>query len=136
MSTTRALIYLWAGPTTLLGLIVAALAALTRGRCEAREGILGVWGGFAKWVLSSGPVRARAMTLGHVVVARSRRELEIHWAHEREHVRQAEKWGLLFIPAYLLASLWAFLTGRHYYIDNWFEKDANRKSATSRRRIR
>src|SRR5947208_3186958 len=132
MSTARALIYLWAGPTTLLGLIVAALAALTRGRCEAREGILGVWGGFAKWFLSSRPVRAKAMALGHVVLALDRRELEAHWTHEREHVRQAEKWGLVFIPAYLLASVWASLRGRHYYTDNWFEKDANRKSATSR----
>ncbi|HEX3554647.1 MAG TPA: hypothetical protein VIA62_15600 [Thermoanaerobaculia bacterium] len=72
------------------------------------------------------------MTLGHVVIALGRRELVAHWAHEREHVRQAEKWGPVFIPAYLLASAWSFLRGRHYYVDNWFEKDANRKAAQSR----
>ena len=76
------------------------------------------------------------MALGHVVVALDRCDLEAHWAHELEHVRQAEKWGLIFIPAYLLASAWAFLRGRHYYTDNWFEKDANKKSATSRSQTR
>jgi hypothetical protein len=68
------------------------------------------------------------MALGHVVLAREQRDLEVHWAHERQHVRQAEKWGFAFIPAYLLASLWAILKGRHYYRDNWFEKDARRNS--------
>ena len=122
------LLYLWAGPTTLLGLIVAGLTALSKGHCEVREGILTTWGGFAQWFLSSRLVQAKAMALGHVVMARDRRELGIHWAHECGHVRQAEMWGIAFIPAYLLASAWAFLQGRHYYTDNWFEKDADRRS--------
>ncbi|MFY9824789.1 MAG: hypothetical protein WAM82_25650 [Thermoanaerobaculia bacterium] len=121
----RPLAYLWAGPTTLLGLVVAALTVLSNGRCETREGILAAWGGFARWFLSSRPVRAKAMALGHVVLALDRRELGAHWAHERQHVRQAEAWGLAFIPAYLLASAWAVLRGRHYYTENWFEKDAD-----------
>lgn len=120
--------YLWAGPTTLLGLIVAALTALTHGRCEIREGILAVSGGFARWFLSSRLVRAKAMALGHVILSLGPRELERYWAHERQHVRQAERWGPAFIPAYLLASVWAFLKGRDYYTDNWFEKDADGKS--------
>jgi hypothetical protein len=128
MSIPKPLAYLWAGPTTLLGLIVAGLAILSNGRCEIREGILAVWGGFAQWFLSSRLVRAKAMALGHVVMALDRRELGIHWAHECGHVRQAEMWGIAFIPAYLLASAWAFLRGRHYYTDNWFEKDADRRS--------
>ena len=68
------------------------------------------------------------MTLGHVIMALDQRELQAYWAHERVHVRQAEMWGLAFIPAYLLASAWAHLSGRHYYRDNWFEKDADRRS--------
>lgn len=120
--------YLWAGPTTLPGLIAAGFTALTGGRCEAREGVLAVTGGFARWFLSSRLVRAKAMALGHVVLALNRRELDVHWTHERGHVRQAEMWGFAFIPAYLLASAWAFLNGRHYYTDNWFEKDADRRA--------
>ncbi|HEV7504095.1 MAG TPA: hypothetical protein VGS07_04220 [Thermoanaerobaculia bacterium] len=128
MSIQKLLVYLWAGPTTLLGLIVAGLTALSKGRCEVREGILAVSGGFARRFLSSRLLRANAMALGHVVMARDRVVLERCWAHERQHVRQAEKWGVAFIPAYLLASAWAFLSGCHYYYDNWFEKDADRKS--------
>ena len=124
----RPLIYLWAGPTTLVGLIGAALTALSHGRCEAREGILAVRGGFAKWFLSSRLIRAKAIALGHVILALDLREMEIHWEHERQHVRQAELWGPAFIPAYLLASVWAFLKGHDYYRDNWFEKDADRNS--------
>jgi Domain of unknown function (DUF4157) len=128
MSPPRPLVYLWTGPTTLPGLILAAFTALTRGRCEVREGILAVRGGFAERLLSSRLMRAKAMTLGHVILARDQYALEAHWAHELGHVRQAETWGLAFIPAYLLASAWAFLRGRHHYRDNWFEQDADRKS--------
>ena len=32
----------------------------------------------------------------------------------------------LFIPAYLAASLLAWYRGGHYYLDNWFERDARR----------
>ncbi|HEX4965468.1 MAG TPA: hypothetical protein VF173_31950 [Thermoanaerobaculia bacterium] len=116
--------YLWAGPTTLLGLLAVLLTTSTRGRFLVREGILGAWGGFAKWFLSR--VGARAMTLGHVVIARGSAELDSTWNHEREHVRQVELWGPFFIPAYLLASVWAALRGGHYYRDNWFERDAVR----------
>lgn len=130
MSIPRFLTYLWAGPTTLLGLIVAGLAVLSNGRCEVREGILATWGGFAQWFLSSHLIRAKAMALGHVVMGVDRHVLEVHWRHELGHVRQAEIWGIAFIPAYLLASAWAVLRGRHYYTDNWFEKDADRQSGT------
>ena len=46
--------------------------------------------------------------------------------HEQAHVRQVERWGGAFIPVYLLASVWAWSRGRHYYLDNWFETDARR----------
>jgi hypothetical protein len=41
--------------------------------------------------------------------------------HELEHVRQYEKWGPLFVPAYLIAAVWVWLRGRHHYRDNPFE---------------
>jgi hypothetical protein len=37
-----------------------------------------------------------------------------------------ERWGALFIPAYLAASVLAWYRGGHYYLDNWFERDARR----------
>ena len=46
--------------------------------------------------------------------------------HEQAHVRQAERWGPVFIPAYLAASMLAWSRGGHYYRDNWFERDARR----------
>ena len=69
---------------------------------------------------------ALAMTFGHVVVGRDGRALEVSRAHERVHVRQCERWGPLFIPAYLVASLWAWWCGRGAYEGNVFEVEAYR----------
>jgi hypothetical protein len=44
--------------------------------------------------------------------------------HEHAHVRQAERWGPLFVPAYLLESAWQALCGRNAYLDNRFEVQA------------
>ncbi len=116
--------YLWAGPTSLVGLVAAALTLLSRGRGELREGVIELRGGFADWMLSSRLFRAQAMALGHVVLGRSRSALDHCRTHELVHVRQAERWGPFFLPAYLLASVWAHLKGRHYYRDNPFEIEA------------
>ena len=48
--------------------------------------------------------------------------------HERVHVRQCERWGPLFIPAYLLASLLIRLRGGRPYEDNPFEREAYGKA--------
>ena len=45
-------------------------------------------------------------------------------AHERVHVRQCERWGPLFIPAYLLASAVLWCQGRDFYEENPFEREA------------
>jgi hypothetical protein len=84
-------------------------------------------GGFARWVLERTVVSASAMTLGHVIIGRDPRCLDACREHEQAHVRQVERWGGLFIPAYLLASLLAWKRGGHYYLDNWFERDARRR---------
>ena len=44
--------------------------------------------------------------------------------HERIHVRQCERWGPLFLPAYLLASAFIALRGGNPYLDNPFEREA------------
>ena len=48
-------------------------------------------------------------------------------AHELVHVRQYERWGPLFVPAYLAASAWMLVSGRDPYYDNHFERAAYRQ---------
>ena len=120
--TTRVACYLWALPTTLVGIVVALLTLLTGGKLRGHSGVLEIEGGAATWLLRR--VGAGAMTLGHVVLALDRRAHERSRRHERVHVRQVERWGPLFLPAYALASVVARWRGRHYYYGNRFEIEA------------
>jgi hypothetical protein len=122
----QVLAYLWAAPTTLVGLTAGALTLATGGKVQIRLGVLEFYGGFASWLLRTTPVQAIAMTLGHVIIGRDPNCLAIARDHEHVHVRQVESWGVAFIPAYLTASAWAALRGGHYYRDNWFEKEVER----------
>lgn len=119
----RLLRYGWAAPTTLLGLLFASLLLMTGARVQRVQGVIEVYGGWLanKLALSSG---FAALTLGHVVMGYSADCLQQLRAHEHVHVRQAEQWGILFVPAYLLAGLWQLLRGRHVYYDNPFEQQA------------
>ncbi|MEA2694406.1 MAG: hypothetical protein QOJ16_3793, partial [Acidobacteriota bacterium] len=117
----KALRYAWASPVTALGLLAALLTLLTGGEVRRRAGTLEVHGGFARWFLRRRLILAQAMTLGHVILGISPTALDACREHERAHVRQCEQWGPFFLPAYALASLWAWLLGGHYYRDNWFE---------------
>jgi hypothetical protein len=122
--------YLWAAPTSIIGLVFAALACW-RGRVRVVDGVLEAHGPALRWVLSRlVPIAggAAAMTFGHVVIARDASSLESSRAHERVHVQQYERWGILFIPAYLAASLRALVRGRDPYYGNWFEREACRLS--------
>ena len=92
-----------------------------------RDGILELHGrglGAVLRRLPAGPGGAAAATLGHVVAGRDQRCLDACRAHEAVHVRQCERWGPLFVPAYLSACLWALLSGRDPYRDNVFEREA------------
>lgn len=120
----RTLVYLWVLPTTAVGLVVFLLAAMTRGRARVVAGVLEVHGGAASWVLRYLARGASAMTLGHVVLGRDATALEWSRSHERVHVRQCERWGPLFLPAYGVASVVAMLRGGRAYWDNAFEKEA------------
>ncbi|MEM6335504.1 MAG: hypothetical protein AAF752_03000 [Bacteroidota bacterium] len=131
MPFSRAAAYLWAGPNSLIGLIAAGLAIVTGGQTQVVEGVLEAHGGLVTWILrrlspagTQGSVLA--MTLGHVVIGQSPGALSQTRAHERVHVRQYERWGPLFIPAYVAASLWMLLTARRPYLDNPFEVEAYR----------
>ena len=117
--------YLWASPSSLVG-ACGALLALRRGRVSVVEGVLEAHGPLLDWVLRHSllPGGIAAITLGHVVLARDAATLQYTRRHERAHVAQYERWGPLFIPAYLLCSAWAWLHGGHPYFDNPFEQDA------------
>lgn len=125
--TMRALVYLWALPTTLLGLPFVLLAPLTGGRLHWHTGVLELSGGAAGWWLRCMvplPGGASALTLGHIVLGRCQATLARTRRHERVHVRQVERWGPLFVPAYLLCSLWLLLRRRDAYRENPFEAEA------------
>jgi hypothetical protein len=127
--------YLWALPVTVAGLLLAAIALLSGGRARRVAGVIEAHGGAATLILRHlVPLRggAAAMTLGHVVLGRDPGCLERTRAHERAHVRQCERWGVLFIPAYAIASLAAAVRGNHYYRGNVFEREAVAAAARSR----
>jgi hypothetical protein len=123
----RILLYLWAAPATLLGLLAVAIACLTGGSARIVRGVLEVHGGFATAFLRRGlPFvgSGAAMTLGHVILGQDLRCLEGSREHEHVHVRQYERWGPFFLPAYLSASVMLWLRGRDPYHDNPFEREA------------
>jgi hypothetical protein len=126
----RALIYLWVLPTTAVGLLALVLAAIVSPRAarwQVVSGVLEVHGGLVTWFLTRCTLLeggASAMTLGHVVLGRDEWLLDLTRDHERVHVRQCERWGPLFLPAYGLASLLVMLRGGRPYLDNPFEREA------------
>ena len=138
-TTLRTLLYLWALPTTAVGLLALALAAIvSRGvRYQVVAGVLEVHGGLVTWFLTHCTLLrggASAMTLGHVVLGRDEWLLDLTRDHERVHVRQCERWGPLFLPAYGLASLLVMLRGGRPYQDNPFEREAYGRTPLQRPR--
>jgi hypothetical protein len=115
-TSVRVAHFLWAGPASLLGALLAPFfrsRRITRGvlLCEGAD-----WPRRLRWPF-------RAMTLGQVVLSLDALDDDT-LRHELVHVRQFETLGVLFLPAYLLASAWAVIRGRHFYRDNFFEADA------------
>jgi len=127
----RLLAIIWTSPWTLLGIALGGLGLVTGGgvRCVGR--VLEFHGGWLAWLLRSAPIAggATAMTLGHTVLARTAGDLDRTREHELVHVAQYERWGPLFVPAYLGCSAWLWLRGRDPYWDNPFERDAYNKES-------
>ena len=123
----RLLIYLWALPTTSVGLLLLPFALLSGGRANVVDGVIEIHGGLVTFLLRHCTFLrggASAMTLGHVVIGQDPFLLAATRPHERVHVRQCERWGPLFLPAYGIASLIAAAKGKRAYRDNAFEREA------------
>lgn len=118
--------YLWAAPVSLAALPFAAVGAATGGRVRIVGGVLEAGGGVLEPILTKAVpgFSIGAITLGHVVLGSSVSELEASRGHERVHVGQYERWGVLFPLMYAGSSLLALACGRNVYSDNAFEREA------------
>jgi hypothetical protein len=127
MSVQQIIKYLWASPNTLLGVLFMPAAVLSGGRIQVVDGIIELYGPAVAWLLQQCiPLQggAHGITFGHVIIARDKDVLARCRHHEQAHVRQYERWGPLFIPVYLIASVVAYCQGGHPYHDNHFEQEA------------
>jgi hypothetical protein len=127
----RLLAYIWSFPTTCVGLLFLPLTI--GGRARLVQGVLELHGPAIAWILQRLvplPGGASAMTLGHVIVGRDAASLDRSRLHEHVHVQQAERWGPLFIPAYLVAAAMVWIRGGEAYRDNPFEREAYRRTQT------
>ena len=117
---------LWAGPWTLVGLLLGVVALLTGGGGQRVGRVWEFYGGWLDRLLWWVPIAggAAAMTLGQAVIARTQADLDHSRAHELVHVAQYERWGPLFVPAYLACSAWLWWQGRDPYLENPFEEEA------------
>lgn len=117
----RVVAYLWASPNTCLGI---ALGLVLGGKFQLVAGVFEIHGPRISQILQRLWVPAAAITVGHTVLGQSAVCLHLTRAHERVHVRQYERWGPLFIPAYLIASAVLFAVGKDGYRANPFEIEA------------
>jgi len=114
--------YTWPLPYTLTGI---GIGLMLGGRFQKVDGVIEIQGPMIAEALSRFYVPAMAMTLGHVVLGRTAAALDVTRAHERVHVRQYERWGVVFVPTYLLISAYLYLRGRDGYLENPFEVEAH-----------
>jgi hypothetical protein len=127
MMLLRVLGYLWASPVTGIGLLFVPLAWTADGGVSVVCGVIEVHGRLIAALLRRGlPILgpAAAMTLGHVILGRDRSCLDHSRRHEHVHVRQYERWGVLLVPVYLIASCILYMQGQDPYLDNPFEREA------------
>ncbi len=126
---TKALYIAWASPNTLLGAAIGTLGLLTGARIRVTRGVFEFYGGGVRAFLRIWPPGgfASAMTLGHTILGQDLDALDRCRDHEHVHVRQYERWGPLFLPAYLLCSLVLWIRGRDFYRENPFERQAYEK---------
>lgn len=124
--SARVLRYAWAAPATLVGAGCALVAMAGGARPRVVRGCVEVTGGRLRRMIGLLPrvLRFDAITLGHVVLCVDCATAELVRAHEHVHIRQYERWGVLFFPLYVGSSALQFIAGRDPYRDNRFEREA------------
>ncbi|MDP2228134.1 MAG: hypothetical protein Q8J78_11740 [Moraxellaceae bacterium] len=115
-------LYAWVAPASAVGLLPGVCALLAGAQAARVDGVLELSGG--PLTKGLGFMGIRAITFGHVVLGQSPTLLAALRRHEHTHVRQYERWGLLFFPLYAASSLWQWGCGRDAYRDNCFEREA------------
>ena len=118
--------WIWTAPNTLIGLLAGLTMLLFGASVASVRGAIEFSGGAIGSVMAARTrgFRINAMTLGHVILGTSEAALSAAREHEHVHVRQYERWGPFFLPAYLASSAWQLLHGRRCYRDNYFERQA------------
>ncbi|WP_413439301.1 hypothetical protein ACFDAU_07250 [Sulfuriferula sp. GW1] len=130
----RLLRYIWGAPCSVVGLVLAAPLLLAGAKAHSVCGVLEIALsqqeklGFS--LLNRLPFCA--ITFGHVVIGLTEHNLEHLRAHEHEHVRQYERWGLFFFLAYPASSLYQWVCGNNPYWDNRFEVQARLSAANAK----
>ncbi len=109
-----------------MGLLIGAFGLALGGQVRVKGQAIEFYDGGIKWFIHQLPYGEYklAITLGHVILGQNDASLEISRSHETVYIRQYERWGPLTIPAYYLASVFAWLVGRRFYRDNPFEREA------------
>lgn len=115
----------WAAPYSVFGIFVGLIGCLTGGSVQRRGCALEFYGGatnvFLKYIC--GPW-VSAITFGHTILGQNPELLSQCREHEWVHVRQYQRWGPLFGPAYLISSIIVWCQGKRAYRDNHFEREA------------
>lgn len=98
----------------------------TGGGIQRRGRVIEFWGGVIPAAMRKllFARQAAAITFGNVVLAVTREELDRTRRHEFVHVRQYERWGPFFVPAYLACSAYLWARKRNAYHENPFEVEA------------
>ena len=117
---------LWTSPNTLIGIAIGCFGLVFGGRVRIRGQAIEFYGGGVKWLIHQLPHGqfTLAFTLGHVILGQTDASLDIARKHEAVHIAQYERWGPLMLPAYLVGSIYAWSTGKRFYRDNPFEREA------------
>ena len=126
MDPLRILCIIWVSPISAPAFVLAAFNLLVGGQLRRHDIALEATGGAMPLLLKVlGPRRSiAAITMGHLILARTEHEAARWRTHECAHVRQYERWGVVFPFAYAAASLFAWSRGRDMYWDNVFEVEA------------
>jgi hypothetical protein len=125
---------LWVAPCTAIGMLPALLLCATGASARRVTGVVEVAFDSDRHLVARLLARLpfSAITLGHIVLACTHDCQRAVRSHERVHVAQYERWGLLFFVLYLGSSAWQLLRSRRPYVDNHFERQARRLAGEDR----